>query len=53
MKKKNLALLGLTALASLSLASCGGTVEPTSSTNGPSGTSNGGTTTTSTKEVME
>lgn len=43
MKKKNLALLGLTALASLSLASCGGTVEPTSSSN----SGNPSTTTTS------
>ena len=52
MKKKNLAILGLTALAGLSLASCGVSNTPSSSTSGASGTSNGGTTT-STKQVME
>ena len=49
MKKKNLALLGLTVLVGLSLASCGGANTPSASNNSSTGTSNPGGTSTPSK----
>ena len=53
MKKKNLALIGLTVLAGLSLASCGGGTTPSSTKNNSTGTSTPSTSAKPAPEIVD